>query len=106
MRAGGFQQALSDLKAFYHRKFTPVDVGDPERPMRMYLRQAGPVPACELFSAAEVSTVVYSIKTGKSTGADGITYERLQVVLSSELKEHLVDLLNDILTGNVEIPAG
>ena len=72
--------------------------------MGLYLARAGPVSGCEVFSCDEVAAVVHSMKSGKSTGADGIPYEHLQVVLGSELRDHFIDLLNDILVGKVELP--
>ena len=104
LRAGGFERALSDLQAFYRRKFTPSEQYAPGAAMALYLSRTGSVPGCALFSEQEVAEVVYAMKAGKSAGPDGVVYEHLQVVMGSDLKVHFVEMLNAILLGEVDLP--
>ena len=76
-KAGGCEKAVSDLKAFYKRKFEPPDIAPPNLPMSLYLSRVGSVPACPLFTMTELAQIVHGMKSGKSTGADGVSYELL-----------------------------
>ncbi|CAE7400021.1 unnamed protein product [Symbiodinium microadriaticum] len=57
IRAGGRTKAIADLRAYYQRKYVPQEIRD----------------------------VAFMCKHNKSTGADGISYEALQMLLQSEL---------------------
>ena len=70
--------------------------------MVLYLSQTGPVPGCAFFAEA---AVIFVMRTGKSTWPDGLTYELLQVATGSELRPHVVDFLNDVLTGVRSLPS-
>ena len=105
MRAGGFHKAVSELRHFYTRKFAADDLHTSSGVMAMYLARAGPVPATCLFTDEEVEAAVYGMRRGKSAGPDGVVYEHLHVMMSSELKLHFVEFLNRILTGELDLPA-
>ena len=66
LRAGGFEQALLDLKAFYRRKFTPCDQHVPGAAMALYLSRTGTVPGCELFSEQEIAEVIFAMEIGRA----------------------------------------
>ena len=72
--------------------------------MARYLARTGLVPGPELFREDEIEKVVYGMKTAKSAGPDGVVYEHLQVMMSSELKPHFVEFMNRILVGELPLP--
>ena len=98
LRAAGFQPAsslslslslslcLSELGQFYKRKFSREDTLSSREVMDLYLARAGPVPAATLFNVEEVEAAVYRTKRGKSADPDGVVYEHVQIMMSTDLK--------------------
>ena len=100
IRAGGRSKAIAGLRFFYQRKHTPPDPMPPGLPRAIFHARApilNPLP----FTLEE-----FMCKHNKSTGADGISYEALQMLLQSELAEHILDMYNGVLQGLLPIPRG
>ncbi|CAE7235040.1 unnamed protein product [Symbiodinium sp. KB8] len=85
IRAGGRSKAIADLRFFYQRKYTPPDPTIRGLPRAIFHERAGPILNPAPFTLEEVRDVAFMCKHNKSTGADGISYEALQmpIVLSS-----------------------
>ena len=64
----------------------------------------GPTLAPRLFTPEEINGVLATCKNGKSCGSDGISYEFLQILMQTDLREHLVDYFNCILSGSTQVP--
>ncbi|CAE7930361.1 pol, partial [Symbiodinium necroappetens] len=100
IRAGGRSKAIADLRFFYQRKHTPPDPMPPGLPRAIFHARApiqpilNPLP----FTLEEIRDVAFMCKHNKSTGADGISYEALQMLLQSELAEHILDMYNGVFT--------
>ncbi|CAE7607306.1 unnamed protein product [Symbiodinium sp. CCMP2592] len=99
MRAGGKAKAISDLRFFYQRKYTPLEPPQPGLPMAIFHCRAGPIMNPEPFTLQEIQEVAFQCKHNKSTGADGISYEALQMLLQSDLSHHIMDMFNSVLQG-------
>ena len=104
IRAGGRSKAIADLRSFYRRKYTPQDPMPPGLPRAIFHARAGPVLNPTPLSLQEVRDVAFMCKHNKSTGNDGISYEALQMLLQSELAEHVLDMYNGVLQGLLPIP--
>ena len=105
-RAGGSAQAISDLKHFYHLKYTPPDFSVPDCPLHLYFSRAGPLQPSPHITLQEVTDVLATVtcKAGKSCGDDGISYEFLNLLVNTSLSHHLVELFNAILFQVSEVP--
>ncbi|CAE7511533.1 unnamed protein product [Symbiodinium sp. CCMP2592] len=101
MRAGGKAKAISDLRFFYQRKYTPLEPPQPGLPMATFHCRAGPIMNPEPFTLQEIQEVAFQCKHNKSTGADGISYEALQMLLQSDLSHHIMDMFNSVLQGDL-----
>ena len=106
IRAGGRTKAIADLRAFYHRKYTPQELSPPGLPRAIFHARAGPILNPIPFSIDEIRDVAFMCKHNKSTGDDGISYEALQMLLQSELADHVLDMYNGVLLGLLPIPRG
>ena len=106
IRAGGRSKAIADLRFFYQRKYTPPDPTIRGLPRAIFHERAGPILNPAPFTLEEVRDVAFMCKHNKSTGADGISYEALQMLLQSELAEHILDMYNGVLRGLLPIPRG
>ncbi|OLP76043.1 Retrovirus-related Pol polyprotein from type-2 retrotransposable element R2DM, partial [Symbiodinium microadriaticum] len=106
IRAGGRTKAIADLRAFYHRKYTPQELPLPGLPRAIFHARAGPILNPIPFSIDEIRDVAFMCKHNKSTGDDGISYEALQMLLQSELADHVLDMYNGVLLGLLPIPKG
>ncbi|CAE7940187.1 unnamed protein product, partial [Symbiodinium sp. KB8] len=106
IRAGGRSKAIADLRFFYQRKYTPPDPTIKGLPRAIFHERAGPILNPPPFTLEEVRDVAFMCKHNKSTGADGISYEALQMLLQSELAEHILDMYNGVLQGLLPIPRG
>ncbi|CAE7360009.1 pol [Symbiodinium sp. CCMP2592] len=104
MRAGGSVRAISDLRSFYRLKYTQDDHVPQGLALAIFRGRAGPIQAPTPFSLTEIQEVAFQCKHNKSTGADGISYEAIQLLLQTSLSEHLVELFNDVLWGTRAIP--
>ena len=104
MRAGGTAQALSDLRAFYRRKFTATSPVPKGLALAIFRSRAGPVMNPDPFTLNEVQEVAFMCKHNKSTGADGISYEAIQLLLQSSLAAHLIEFFNAVLLGLQKVP--
>ena len=56
------------------------------------------------FLMDELDQALAEAKRGKSAGETGITYELLQAVAQSELREHLLDMFNGVFDGSMPVP--
>ena len=106
IRAGGRSKAITDLRFFYQRKYTPPDPVIRGLPRAIFHQRAGPILNPEPFTLEEIRDVAFMCKHNKSTGADGISYEALQMLLQSELADHILDMYNGVLQGLLPIPRG
>ena len=106
IRAGGRSKAIADLRAFYQRKHTPQDPTPSGLPRAIFHARAGPILNPIPFSLEEIRDVAFMCKHNKSTGADGISYEALQMLLQSELADHVLDMYNGVLQRLLPIPRG
>ena len=97
VRARGVSKAVSDLKTFFHLKYTPPDPCVDELPLALLQSRVPLFEKPNLISTQEVSDVLSTCKLGSSAGHDGITYEMLLCLSQSELAPHLVDLFNAVL---------
>ena len=104
VRAGGKQRAIADLRKHFCLKYTPVDVLPPDLPHRILCASPQPLPPPALISVQEIKDVVDTCKSGKSAGNDGISYEFITALCSTDLAEHLADLFNSILFGTTPLP--
>ncbi|CAE7414869.1 HYDIN, partial [Symbiodinium necroappetens] len=104
IRAGGRSKAIADLRFFYQRKYTPPDPTPPGLPRAIFHARAGPILNPRPFTLEEICDVAFMCKHNKSTGADGISYEALQMLLQSELSEHILDMYNGVLQGLPKSP--
>ena len=104
VRAGGKQRAIADLRKHFCLKYTPVDVLPPDLPHRILCASPQPLPPPALISVQEIKDVVDTCKSGKSAGSDGISYEFIAALCSTDLAEHLADLFNSILFGTTPLP--
>ena len=50
-----------------------------------------------LITEEEICEVLATCKPGKSCGPDGVSYELLQLVMQTECRAHVVELLNSVL---------
>ena len=82
---------------------TPTGSHPPDLPCSI-LSRAGSLSAPALITVQEIAEVLNTCKLGKSCGEDGVSYELLTVLVNSDLSQHLADLFNSILFGNVPIP--
>ncbi|CAE7828197.1 unnamed protein product [Symbiodinium sp. CCMP2592] len=105
MRAGGKVKAISDLRFFYQKKYTPMEPSPSGLPMAMFHHRAGPIMDPTPFSLQEIQDVAFQCKHNKSTGADGVSYEALQMLLQSDLSHHILDMFNSVLRGLCPPPA-
>ena len=104
IRAGGRSKAISDLRFFYQRKYTPPEPVIRGLPRAIFHQRAGPILNPNPFTLEEIRDVAFMCKHNKSTGADGISYEALQMLLQSELADHIMDMYNGVLQGLLPIP--
>ena len=105
MRVGGVDNAVKQMKHFYREKYTPPESSHRDgMPMAMYISQVGRVPGPQLLTAEEIVATLEHMKAGKSAGRDGMTYEFLKVAFQSELQDHILDYLNQILIGAQQLP--
>ena len=104
MRAGGAAQALADLRTFYRRKFTASNSAPRGLAMAIFRSRTGPITNPDPFTIQEVQEVAFMCKHNKSTGADGVSYEAIQLLLQSSLAEHFIDFFNAILWGLQKFP--
>ena len=105
MRAGGLAKALIDLRLFYKKKFTPTDQHPKGTAMAIFRSRAGPVLNPDPFTLQEIQEVAFMCKHNKSTGADGISYEAIQLLLQTTLAQNLVELFNSVLMGLAPPPS-
>ena len=103
-RAGGRTKAVCDLKLFYKLKYTPPDPRPKWLAVEDWRSSVGPIIKPHLFTSEEIKGVLATCKHGKSSGADGISYEFLQILLQTDLEVHLVDYFNCILLGIAQVP--
>ena len=103
-RAGGRTKAVCDLKLFYKLKYTPPDPRPKWLAIEDWRSSVGPIIKRHLFTSEEIKGVLATCKHGKSSGADGISYEFLQILLQTDLGVHLVDYFNCILLGIAQVP--
>ena len=82
IRAGGRSKAIADLRFFYQRKYTPLDPTINGLPRAIFHGRAGPILNPLPFTLEEIRDVAFMCKHNKSTGADGISYEALQMLCS------------------------
>ena len=99
MRAGGITKALTDLRLFYKKKFTPADQRPKGTAMAIFRSRTGPIMNPAPFTLQEIQEVAFMCKHNKSTGEDGISYEAIQLLLQTTLARNLVELFNSILMG-------
>ncbi|CAE7357404.1 pol [Symbiodinium sp. CCMP2592] len=104
MRAGGSVKAISDLRMFYRLKYTQDDHVPRGLSLAIFRGRAGPILAPTPFTLTEIQEVAFQCKHNKSTGADGISYEAIQLILQTSLSEHLLELFNDVLWGVRPVP--
>ncbi|CAE7493906.1 unnamed protein product [Symbiodinium sp. CCMP2592] len=106
LRVGGTGPAVGGLQAFYRQKYAPEEPAKLTSPMHLYDTAVGcRMPGPSLITREEVEHVLTLTKSGKSCGNDAAPYEFWSAALQSEACEHLLELLNDILLENVEMPA-
>ncbi|CAE7450117.1 unnamed protein product, partial [Symbiodinium sp. CCMP2456] len=70
------------------------------------LNRVGPIMSPRLLTSEELMDVAFLCKHNKSTGADGVSYEAVQMLLQSELSEHLLEFFNGVLLGITPVPEG
>ena len=87
MRAGGTTKALTDLRLFYKKKFTPVDQHPKGTAMAIFRSRTGPIMNPAPVTLQEIQEVAFMCKHNKSTGADGISYEAIQLLLQTTLAQ-------------------
>ena len=104
VRAGGKQRATADLRRFFSLKYTPPDNCFPDLPLRILARHSSFSSPPPLITVKEIADVINTCKLGKSCGSDGISYEFLAALISSDLAQHFADFYNAILFGNIPIP--
>ena len=98
VRAGGVSKAVSDLKTYFHVKYTPPDPSPvDELPIALLQSRVSSFDKPELISTQEISDVLATCKLGSSAGHDGLTYEMLLCLSQSELAPHLADFFNAVL---------
>ena len=105
MRAGGTTKALTDLRLFYKKKFTPVDQHPKGTAMAIFRSRTGPIMNPAPFTLQEIQEVAFMCKHNKSTGEDGISYEAIQLLLQTTLARNLVELFNSVLMGLTPPPS-
>ena len=103
-RAGGRTKAVCDLKRFYKLKYTPPDPRPKWLAIEEWRHFVGPLLAPRLFTAEEINGVLATCKRGKSCGSDGVSYEFLQVLMQTDLRDYLVDYFNCVLLGSTQVP--
>ncbi|CAE6941294.1 BXL5 [Symbiodinium sp. CCMP2592] len=105
LRVGGTGPAVGGLQAFYRQKYAPDEPAKLTSPMHLYDAAVGcNIPGPSLITREEVEHVLTLTKSGKSCGNDAAPYEFWSAAIQSEACEHLLELLNDILLENVEMP--
>ena len=67
-------------------------------------RQASGITDPQPITEEEIFPVVQQCKRGKSAGRDGVTYELIEILMQTELKEAYVAWYNRILDGTEAIP--
>ena len=97
VRAGGVLKATQDLRQFYQQKYTSQE---PHAiALAMVESHASNATSFHPFLMEDVNQALAETKRGKSAGETGITYELLQAIAQSDLKEHLLDMFNGVLDG-------
>ena len=104
MRAGGSAKAISDLRAFYRKKYTPDQPQPRGLALAIFRHRAGPVLNPQAFSLQEIQDVAFQCKHNKSTGADGVSYEAIQLLLQTSLSTNLLEMFNAVLWGIRKVP--
>ena len=104
VRAGGKQRAVADLRRHFSLKYVPPDLPPPDLPHRILCAIDQPIPPPSYITVDEIRNVINTCKNGKSSGNDGISYEFLAALLSSDLAPHFADFFNSILFGSTPIP--
>ena len=102
IRAGGVLQAARDLRQFYAQKFASPN--PPGLALAMVESHAASSDSFRPFLMDELDQALAEAKRGKSAGETGITYELLQAVAQSELREHLLDMFNGVFDGSMPVP--
>ena len=82
-RAGGQAKAVSDLQAFYQRKYASTHERPAQLAEALLHEHVQKTREIQHFGLQELQDVIATCPTKKSTGADGISYEALQSVLQS-----------------------
>eukprot|EP00439_Symbiodinium_sp_Y106_P003587 s6301_g1.t1 len=104
MRAGGSAKAISDLRIFYKSKYTPAQPVPRSLSMAIFRHRTGPAFNPEAFTLQEIQDVAFLCKHNKSTGADGISYEAIQLLLQTSLSANLLEMFNTVLWGLRQVP--
>ena len=104
MRAGGGAKAISDLRIFYKNKYTPAHPVPRGLSMAIFRHRTGPVFNPEAFTLQEIQAVAFLCRHNKSTGADGVSYEAIQLLLQTGLSTNLLEMFNTVLWGLRQVP--
>ena len=103
-RAGGKVKAVCDLKRHFRLKYTSPDPAPREQAVVSWQRAVGPIIAPRMITGDEIVEILATCKHGKSSGADGIPYEFLQVAMQTSLRVHISEYFNDVLVGSAAVP--
>ncbi|CAE7306848.1 unnamed protein product [Symbiodinium sp. CCMP2592] len=103
MRAGGSVKAIADLRMFYHKKFMSADSNPRGLAMAIFRHRGGAITNPQPFTLQELQDIAFMCKHNKSTGADGISYEAVQLLLQTSLGANF-ELFNDVLLGLRPVP--
>ncbi|CAE7306866.1 unnamed protein product [Symbiodinium sp. CCMP2592] len=103
MRAGGSVKAIADLRIFYHKKFMSADSNPRGLAMAIFRHRGGAIANPQPFTLQELQDIAFMCKHNKSTGADGISYEAVQLLLQTSLGANF-ELFNDVLLGLRPVP--
>ena len=105
LRMGGKDRAISALKHFYQVKFTDPNNPDPLLPQAILQATCVTPPSpAHPIDKDELEGALNTFKGGKSAGADGVTYELLQILAQTQASSHLLRTFNRYLSNELPPP--
>ena len=100
-KAGGPLRVVAQLQAFYESKYTP-DRDDSQLAQAVLdANVSGHSPPIQCITVDEIN---FLCNTDKSCGTESVPYELLQCIMQTDLADEIVEFMNSVLNGSVEVP--
>ena len=97
IRAGGKAKAIGDRKKHFRVKWSEPELQLVSPLQVRHSNSCMQLQPPSLITEEEICEVLAACKPGKSCGPDGVSYELLQLVMQTECRVHVVELLNSVL---------